>query len=159
MNRAVRRSMSQVFSLLVAIAILASGLIAQIQNGQFTGVVADPSGAAIANAKVTVTNAGTNLAVTVITNATGNYVARELPVGTYTITVEAQGFKTVTNKDLAVNAGTIEHADFKLPLGEAREVVEVSGETAAVNTEDSKLADTVGVYAGGESSAQRPQHL
>jgi hypothetical protein len=144
MNRAVRRSMMQASLWVVLVAILASGLMAQIQNGQFAGVVTDPSGAAIANAKVTVTNAGTNLAVTTMTNATGNYFARELPVGTYTITVEAQGFKTVTNKDLILNAGTIEHTDFKLPLGEAREVVEVSGETAAVNTEDSKLADTVG---------------
>ena len=48
------------FSLLV----LVLGAAAQVQNGQFTGTVADPSGAAIANAKVTVTNMGTNLSVT-----------------------------------------------------------------------------------------------
>ena len=144
MSRAVVRVINQVFMWLAATAVFTTALLAQIQNGQFAGTVTDPSGAAIANAKVTVTNLGTNLSVTAVTSATGTYVARELPVGTYTITVEAQGFKTVTDKDLVINAGTIQHADFKLPLGEAREVVEVSGEVAAVNTEDSKLAATVG---------------
>src|SRR5438067_6701414 len=122
---------------------LALGAIAQIQNGQFTGTVTDPSNAAIANAKITIVNAGTNLSVTTQTNQTGNYVARELPPGTYKITVEASGFKTAANNDVTLNAGSIQHADFKMQLGQAREVVEVTGEAAAVNTEDSKLATTV----------------
>src|SRR5438876_11521643 len=85
--------------------ILAVGATAQTQNGQFTGTVTDPSGAAIADAKVTITNLGTNLSFTATTNPTGMYVARELPVGTYKITTEAKGFKTVTNTGLALNAG------------------------------------------------------
>lgn len=128
---------------LFSVLLLALSTAAQIQNGQVTGTVTDPSGAAIANAKVTVTNLGTNLSVTTTTNQTGNYVAKELPVGTYRMTVEASGFKTVTNTNLGVNAGSIQHVDYKMQLGEAREVVEVSGEAAAVNTEDSKLAATV----------------
>jgi Carboxypeptidase regulatory-like domain/TonB dependent receptor len=127
------------FSLLVLIL----GAAAQVQNGQFTGTVADPSGAAIANAKVTVTNMGTNLSVTTSTNETGLYTIKELPVGTYRIASEAKGFKTSVNNDVGLNAGTIARVDFKMELGQAREVVEVSGEAAAVNTEDSKLASTV----------------
>ena len=123
---------------------LALGAFAQVQNGQFTGEITDPSGAAIANAKVTVTNTGTNLTQTVTTNPSGLYTAKELPVGTYKITVEAKGFKTIQNPSLAMNAGTIQHVDFKMQLGEAREVVEVSGEATQVNVEDSKLANTVG---------------
>jgi hypothetical protein len=123
--------------------ILAVGATAQTQNGQFTGTVTDPSGAAIADAKVTITNLGTNLSFTATTNPTGMYVARELPVGTYKITTEAKGFKTVTNTGLALNAGTIERVDFKMTLGEAREVVEVTGEATAVNTEDSRLSTTI----------------
>src|SRR2546423_1181391 len=87
---------------------LALGAIAQIQNGQFTGTVTDPSNAAIANAKITIVNAGTNLSVTTQTNQTGNYVARELPPGTYKITVEASGFKTAANNDVTLNAGSIQ---------------------------------------------------
>jgi outer membrane receptor protein involved in Fe transport len=122
---------------------LALGAFAQVQNGQFTGEITDPSGAAIANAKVTVTNTGTNLTQTVTTNQAGLFTAKELPVGTYKVTVEAKGFKTVQNPSLTMNAGTIQHIDFKMQLGEAREVVEVSGEATQVNVEDSKLASTV----------------
>ncbi len=128
---------------LLSVLVLALGALAQVQNGQFTGVVTDPSGAAIANAKVTVTNPSTNFSVTTTTNQSGSYSAKELPIGTYKVTVEAPGFKTTSNAGLTVNAGTIEHVDFKLTLGETKEVVEVSGEAAAVNTEDSKLATTV----------------
>src|SRR6266852_3067992 len=128
---------------LLSLLALSLGAFAQIQNGQFTGTVTDPSGAAIANAKVTVTNVGTNLSVTTTTSQTGSYVARELPVGTYRITAEASGFKTTTNTDLTLNAGTIQRVDFKLTLGQTREVIEVTGEARTVNTEDSKLASTV----------------
>src|SRR5438477_9650598 len=130
---------------LVAISILlvALGAFAQVQNGQFTGTVTDPSGAAIPNAKVTVTNMGTNLSVTTTTNQSGLYTARELPIGTYKITAEAKGFKTSSNANLTLNAGTVQRVDVRMELGQAREVVEVTGEAAAVKTEDSKLASTV----------------
>src|SRR5437588_2259611 len=130
---------------LVAISILlvALGAFAQVQNGQFTGTVTDPSGAAIPNAKVTVTNMGTNLSVTTTTNQSGLYTAKELPIGTYKITAEAKGFKTSSNANLTLNAGTVQRIDVRMELGQAGEVVEVTGEAAAVNTEDSKLASTV----------------
>jgi hypothetical protein len=127
------------FSLLVLVLSAA----AQVQNGQFAGTITDPSGAAIANAKVTVVNLGTNLSVTVTTNDTGSYTVKELPPGSYKISVEAPGFRTSSNADVTLNAGTTARVDFKMQLGETREVVEVTGEAAAVNTEDSKLAGTV----------------
>ena len=136
-------AVSLCLSLLLACLFCAS-LSAQIQNGQFTGTVSDPSGAAIKDAKVTVLNQATNLAVSTTTNQAGAYIVPQLPVGTYKITVEASGFKTTTTANATIAAGTIEHIDFKLQLGEAREVVEVSGEASQVNTEDSKLANTVG---------------
>src|SRR5205814_2348048 len=127
----------------ISMLLLALGAVAQVQNGQFTGVVTDPSGAAIPNAKVTVTNMGTSLSVTTTSNQNGVYVVKELPVGTYKITAEAKGFKTRTDTNLALNAGTIQRVEFGMQLGQAQEVVEVTGEAATVNTEDSKLADTV----------------
>jgi hypothetical protein len=126
-----------------AVLALTFSAFAQVQNGQFTGTVTDPTGAAIANAKVTVTNPATDLNLSTATNSSGNYTVKELPVGVYKITVEASGFKTVSNAGVTANAGTIGHVDFKLQIGKASEVVEVTGEAAAVNTEDSKLASTV----------------
>ncbi|MBZ5722687.1 MAG: carboxypeptidase regulatory-like domain-containing protein [Acidobacteriia bacterium] len=129
---------------LLSLLVLALGAVAQVQNGQFTGSVTDPSGAAITNAKVTVTNLATNFSVSATTNQSGLFAAKELPVGTYKITAEAAGFKTATSTNLTLNAGSTLHTDFKMQLGEAREIVEVSGQVAEVNTEDSKLASTVG---------------
>src|SRR5438094_9106060 len=100
---------------------------AQVQNGQFTGTVTDPSGAAIADAKVTVINQGTNLSVAATTNQSGGYTVRELPVGSYKLTTEAKGFKTSTNANVTLNAGAIARVDFKMELGQAREVVELTG--------------------------------
>src|SRR2546426_2269299 len=129
-----------VFLFLLLLALSAAG---QVQNGTFTGTVTDPSGATIPNAKVTVTNLGTNLSVTTTTNSDGLYSVRDLPVGTYKITAEAKGFKTISNSGITLNAGTIARIDLKLQLGEAREVVEVTGEAPAVTTEDSRLSTTI----------------
>src|SRR5208337_4839719 len=115
---------------LVVFAVLALtfSAFAQVQFGQFTGTVTDPTGAAITNAKVTVTNAATDLNLSATTNSSGNYTVRELPSGVYKITVEAAGFKTVSNNGVTANAGTISHVDFKLQIGKTSEVVEVTGE-------------------------------
>src|SRR5579864_6780828 len=128
-------------SLLVVLFALTA--MAQIQNGQFAGTVTDPSGAAVSNAKITITNQATNLSITTTSNSSGAYIAKELPVGTYKITVEAQGFKTFTDNGVALNAGQIAHVDAKMTLGQAREVVEVTGQEVAVQTEDPKLSSTI----------------
>jgi outer membrane receptor for ferrienterochelin and colicin len=126
-----------------AVLALTFSAFAQVQNGQFTGTVTDPTGAAIANAKVTVNNPAIDLNLSTTTNSSGNYTVKEVPIGTYKITVEAPGFKSVSNAGVTANAGTIAHVDFKMLIGKASEVIEVTGEAAAVNTEDSKLATTV----------------
>ena len=130
---------------LVVFAVLALtfSAFAQVENGQFTGTVLDPTGAAIGNAKIAVTNSATELRLFTTSNSSGNYTVKEVPPGVYKITIEAAGFKTVTNSAVTVNAGTIAHVDFKLQIGKASEVVEVTGEASVVNTEDSKLATTV----------------
>src|SRR5450631_2148171 len=127
-----------------AVLALSFSAFAQVQNGQFTGTVTDPTGAAIANAKVTVNNPATDLNASTTTNSSGNYVVKELPVGVYKLTIEASGFKTVVNSGVQINAGTISHVDFKLQVGGGKgEIVEVTGGVSDVNTEDSKLATTV----------------
>src|SRR5258708_34299799 len=77
---------------------------AQVQNGQFTGPVLDPSGAAIVGAKVKVTNTATGLTVSLTTNQSGFYVAKEMPPGSYKITAEASALITRTETNLTFNA-------------------------------------------------------
>ncbi len=126
-----------------AVLALTMGAFAQVQNGQITGTVTDPTGAAIPNAKITVSSPATGVNLSAMSNSTGNYTVKEVPVGTYKVTVEAPGFKTVSNTDVSVNAGTIAHVDSKMTMGQQREIVEVTGAVAQVNTEDSKLATVV----------------
>src|ERR1700690_1806086 len=111
-----------------AVLALSFSAFAQVQNGQFTGTVSDPTGAAIPNAKITVTNPATDLNVSTTSNSSGNYAVKELPIGVYKLQVEAPGFKTVVNSGVQINAGTISHVDFKMQVGGGKgEIVEVTG--------------------------------
>ncbi|HKU27821.1 MAG TPA: TonB-dependent receptor, partial [Candidatus Sulfotelmatobacter sp.] len=125
------------------VSVFVFSLPAQVQNGQFAGTVLDQSGAAVPNAKITVKNQATGLTQTVTSNQTGSYVVREVPPGLYSLTAQAQGFKTSTLANMNVNAGNIQRADFHLEVGQVSQTVEVSGAAPPVNTEDSKLSTTV----------------
>jgi hypothetical protein len=138
MNR-LRFCLISLFTLLFTLA-----AVAQIQNGQFQGTVTDPSGAAVPNAKITISNQSTGLSVTATTNATGLYSIKELPVGVYKVTVEAAGFKTYSDSGVQLDAGSTSQVNVKMVLGQTREVVEVTGEASQVNTEEAKLAVTIG---------------
>src|SRR5438552_8938758 len=71
-------------------------VLCQIQNGQFTGVIEDPSGANVPNARVLIKNLETGYELVVYSNEVGIFAAQELTVGHYKLTVEAAGFKTAT---------------------------------------------------------------
>jgi hypothetical protein len=129
-----------VLSSLLVLAVLTA---AQIQNGQLTGDITDQSGASIANAKVVIKNQATDLTTTTTSNQQGHFVANQLPVGTYAVTVTAPNFKSETHTNMVVNAGSTAHSDFKLQVGSTTEVVEVLGAAPAVDTESSQLSNIV----------------
>ena len=116
--------------------------IAQVQNGQITGVITDQSGAVVAHASVHVGNPATGYEAGFTSNDSGIYSASELLVGSYTIRVQMRGFKTELASNLVVNAGTVLRADFKLVLGERSETIQVNDAARLVNTENSRLAYT-----------------
>src|SRR5713226_3103525 len=135
---------SRVAIVLLICAFAALSANAQIQNGIFTGTVADPQGAAVAGADVAITNVGTNNTITVKTNAEGLYRVPELPVGTYKFTVSATGFKKAVKAGIYIGAGAIERVDFKLELGQQTETIVVEAYAVTVQTEDSRLYETIG---------------
>ena len=138
-------SMKKLQGFWISLCILSFTLVAaaQVQNGQFTGVVTDPSGAAIHNAKITVTNLGTNLSITTVTNQSGIYTVGELQIGTYSIAAEAPGFRKSVNTNVPANAGVVSHIDIKMELGAASQTVEVTGEALPIQTDDSRLSTTI----------------
>src|SRR5207237_4779259 len=131
------------FCVLIVLA-LAVTLPAQVENGQYQGTVLDQSGAAVPNATVTATNQATGRSQKATTSQSGFYVIPALLVGQYTVKVEAPGFKTESAKHHTVNAVVVARLDFKLAVGQVTETVEVTDVAVAVNTEDAKLANTVG---------------
>jgi len=134
-------------SLCLLFALFAIAIVpvnAQVQNGIFTGTVMDPQGAAVVSADVSITNLGTNATVDVKTNAEGVYRVPELPVGSYKITVSATGFKKTVKSGVYLGAGVIERVDFKLEIGAQAETVTVEAGAVMVQTEDSRLYETIG---------------
>jgi hypothetical protein len=115
----------------------------QVQNGEFTGLITDPSGAVVNQAGVLIHNLGTGYTLEVRSNEAGIYTARELIVGQYQISVEMPGFRTITSGALTLNAGTVVRADFRLQVGAPEETVEVSDAAVPVNTENARLSQTV----------------
>ena len=121
----MRNRLSAVLSLLVVLC-LALAVHAQSFRGSIQGTVTDATGAAIPGAQVKITSPGTGLTRTVSTNDLGGYIASELPLGIYNVTVERQGFRSLTLTKISVSVGAAVRADARLATGEVREVVEVT---------------------------------
>jgi hypothetical protein len=118
---------------------------AQQTTGNVRGVVADPNGAAVPNARVTITNRQTNISQDAQTNDSGEYQFNNLLAGDYTVTVEAANFKTVTLSDVRVQLNQTTDLPVQLQVGLQGETVEVSAAGAElVNTTDTTLARTFG---------------
>ncbi|MGD0942094.1 MAG: carboxypeptidase-like regulatory domain-containing protein [Terracidiphilus sp.] len=107
---------------------------AQTFRGSIQGTITDSTGATIQGAQVKVFSPGTGLTRTVTTNDLGGYVASELPLGTYSITVEKDGFGTTTLTDIPVSVGSPTRADAKLAAGSVQEMVQVTAEVPLVET-------------------------
>lgn len=110
-----------------------------------TGVVTDASGAAVPDARVTVTDQATGVKTVIGTNSAGNYSTPPLILGTYTVEVEKQGFKTYSQANIAATGGQTIRADAKLDVGAATETVKVEASVnELVNSENATVQHTVG---------------
>jgi len=102
--------------------------------------VTDPSGAAVAGAKVTVTDQTKGTSETVQTNADGNYSVTHLIPDTYGVRAEAAGFKAFETKNIVVNADTAVRVDGQFQVGGSSETVEVTAEAAQLKTDRADVA-------------------
>ena len=121
------------FLSLVTLAAVAMPIAAQDISGTIEGSVLDPSGAVVANAKVTVTNTDRNqTAREITTGPSGTYSAPQIPAGHYAVTVEAAGFKTATRKDIVLNVKDDIKVNVSLEVGAVSETVNVQEQAAPV---------------------------
>ena len=133
MGRTIRIALfSAVFSLLTAGA-WAQGIFATL-----TGVVTDPSGSVVPNAKVLLRDIGSGSERQTVSNSQGYFTFASVPVGTYSVTVEAEGFKTHKEDAIRLGGGEQRNVNVALAVGGSAETVEVTGvqdfTVAAVDT-------------------------
>jgi hypothetical protein len=131
-----------VLSLLFAIVFVVTSS-AQTFRGSIQGTITDSTGAAIPGAQVKVFSPGTGLSRSVSTNDLGGYIASELPLGTYSITVEKEGFRTTTLTNIPVSVSSSTRADVKLATGAVQEVVEVTADVPLVETTTNTTGGTI----------------
>jgi len=130
-----------VFATLLAV-LLASTAFSQATSGNIAGTVVDSSGAALPNAKITITDLDRGTAYSVQTNNDGNFSQTHLLAGRYRVTVESTGFGTVTaNASVQVDATT--PLSITLTPGQVQTTVEVSDATPLLTTDRAEVATTL----------------
>ena len=127
-------------SVLLVVSLTAS---AQYRAG-IHGTILDPQGAAVADAKVTVTAVETGLTQETTSDESGVYSINRLAPGSYTVTVEKTGFKKKVFDDFRVLAEQVNPLDVTLDVGQVTESVTVSGsDLPAIDTESGTISGTV----------------
>jgi len=129
------------FSLLcITFALSAFG---QSSTGTIVGTVSDSTGAVVAGSVVTATNTSTSSKREVTTNEQGEYTVSQLPVGSYQITVSAQGFKTFEQSGIILRVQQQARVDVSLQLGAVNESVSVTADAALVEATSSSVGKVV----------------
>ena len=127
-------------ALFVSVSMLAVPISAQTGLGVVRGVVQDSSEAAVPSARVTLTEATKGIAREAQTNASGIYYFGSVPIGQYSLVVEAAGFKKWDGR-LEVQAGQTVTVDPSLQIGELQATVEVEAAAVAIATEGAQISD------------------
>ena len=127
-------------------ALLGTGDFAVAQDivGRISGTIVDRQGAVVPGATVTIKNESTGVArPPITTNGAGLYVADDLPVGTYTVTVEKTGFKRTSVAGNTVTAGGRLTVDATLEVGAVSETVSVQAVPVTINTTSGEISTTI----------------
>ncbi len=146
LSRALRFgvSMTKPFRFGVVFATLAFfALPAAAQQATIVGTVTDPSGAALPDVKITVTNLESNAVKTIQTNPAGQYVMPDLNIGHYHVKAELTGFKTTEQKDIVLQVGDRTRIDFQMQIGGVQETVTVEANPVRVQTDSGELSNVI----------------
>jgi hypothetical protein len=136
----LRRSSAYI---LAALALAGACCYAQtVFSGNIQGVVTDPSGAAVANAKVGLRNVDTGVTASTTTSSSGNYRFSSLAPGRYAVRVEAAGFG-VTEENLTLETGQTQGINVALSLATASQSVTITGEAPTLDIDESRIQATL----------------
>ena len=129
----------------IVLALVGSTLLCLAQNasGRLIGTVSDPSGATIPQATVTVTNVGTGETRTAQTGQDGSYQVLNVPIGSYTVTVEHPGFAKVVTEPQQLLINQSLRVDVSLLVGRTTETVVVNSDTRNIETVNATIGQSV----------------
>lgn len=126
-----------------AMVCLAGGVLAQLNRGTIEGIVTDPQGGLIPNAKVMVTSEERGTQFSSATNEVGHYLVLGLVPGSYRARFEAPGFDALEVTGIEVSAGSSTRIDRQLRLGETRQITVVAAEAPLIETSGSNFSTTI----------------
>lgn len=127
------------FCAIVVTALVTGQAFAQQTTSTIRGSAADPSGAAVANASLQITNLGTGVTRTTVTNENGDYELAELGRGSYRLTASAPGFKNFVAENIILESNQIRRIDVIFELGGVGSEVTVRADAAVISNESAKI--------------------
>src|SRR5713226_5951941 len=113
------------------------------QNATVVGTITDPSGAAVANATITITHTETGKVYHLTSSSDGQYVAPDLPIGHYNVKVEASGFKAAEQRGVVLQVGDRTRLDYQMSMGGASETITVEANAVQVQTDSGELSNVI----------------
>jgi carboxypeptidase family protein len=135
-----RQSSYRAWTLITAAALLLpSTALAQVDTGAIQGTVRDSSGAVIPGATITLTSTTMGISFHTTTNDSGNYLFPAVRIGSYTVGAELAGFAPARQEGISLSIQQRFVADFVLVPSDVRETVEVTAESAQLQTQDASL--------------------
>ncbi len=150
-----RPSKSSINCLLPALLSLATiSASAQVNTANLSGLITDPSGSAVQKAHIHVQNAATGYARDTDTDNSGFFSLQNLPIGHYSIAVNAPGFDLVS-EDVELNVGEKGRRDVTLPVGTTQQTVEVKSNDSTLSPDDA----SIGTVVSAQTIEQTPLYL
>ncbi|MDQ3253450.1 MAG: carboxypeptidase-like regulatory domain-containing protein, partial [Acidobacteriota bacterium] len=135
----------KVLSMVLVLLAYTSAASAQEGTSTLRGTVADPTGAAVPNAIITIANQDTGLnRRTATTTDNGDYVFTALTPGVYRVTVEAPNFKRVLNENIRLTVGGTQEVNIQLEVGGAQETVTVTADVPIIQTASKEIGGNIG---------------
>ncbi|MGH9845748.1 MAG: carboxypeptidase regulatory-like domain-containing protein, partial [Blastocatellia bacterium] len=136
------KTMRHAVSFLCLLLFTATAAFAQNSAGSLSGTVTDSNGGAVAKAKVTAKQDSTGRQFETVTTSEGLYAFPNLDVGSYTVTVEATGFKKLSRSNVVIEISTRTGADLKLEVGDVNQTVNIEAEGVQLQTQTSEIGVT-----------------
>jgi len=118
-------------------------LLGQMNTGEIAGSVQDALGGALPGATVVAEQAHTGQKFTTITNGSGQYLLTQLPIGTYSLKINAENFKQSVISNIEVHIGDSLRHDITIQIGDANETVVVEADSGAVQPESAEIKDVI----------------